>query len=261
MPAPGDVEELQPPADREHRQAALVRGARERELERIERPLGRAELCTLLAAVRGGVEVGATREAHAVHPFQQRFERCRRCRRRHDHRHAPGELDRPRVAHPERQLALAGIALCGGDGGRRVPDLGGRHRDERRAATVAEEPHRRRHSDPRSRAGHWGGDRVGDLGARVAPLVRPAVAARSPHRVGRGLGARRYVHAQEHGSRLTTGARGPPLHRANVWPCHIARASNRVADRKRRDAARHGSVSGSQLTGNRRRQCVLRSLA
>ena len=73
--AAGDVERLRAAADAEHRHPALGRRARERELEGVERGLGRPELHVALAGAVGvGVQVGAAREADAVEPGDQRLE-------------------------------------------------------------------------------------------------------------------------------------------------------------------------------------------
>ena len=84
-----DVERLRAAADAEQRHARGVGGARELELEAVERGLGRAERLVGAGAVGGGIEIRAAGEADAVEALEQRrrprrapAEAARRARRR-----------------------------------------------------------------------------------------------------------------------------------------------------------------------------------
>ena len=129
-PAAGDVERLAAAADAQQRHPALERRARERELEGVERRLGRPQLLVAVGgAVRAGVQVRAAGEADAVEPADQRLE-VRHARRQHDRDRARA-LDPLHVGHPERHLGMVRLALATQ---RRQPagaQLRRRHTDQR----------------------------------------------------------------------------------------------------------------------------------
>src|SRR5204863_344858 len=74
-------QDLEAAADREDRQPAPARGARQPKLEQVDLGLGGAELRMGVGAVAGGVDIGAAGQADAVEAVDDRFEPARRQRR------------------------------------------------------------------------------------------------------------------------------------------------------------------------------------
>ena len=109
--AAGDVERLRAAADAQQRHPALDRRAGERELEGVQRRLGRPELARgARARRRPRGQVRAAGEADAVEAGDQRLE-VRHARRQHDG-HPAGALDRLQVGHPQRHLRVGRLALA-----------------------------------------------------------------------------------------------------------------------------------------------------
>ena len=108
--AASHVQDLHAAADPEDRELATVGGPDQRELDRVDSRLGRAELGVGLGAVGARLNVGATGQAHAVDPVEQRVDRVGP-EQRHDHRNAAGALDRLGIQRGERHLELRRLAL------------------------------------------------------------------------------------------------------------------------------------------------------
>ena len=128
--AAGDVERLGAAADAEQRHPRGVGGARELELEAVERRLGRAERLVGAGAVGGGVEVGAAGQADAVEARRAASPSRRLERRQHDG-HAAGQLDRAHVGQAERHLVLRRLAVTAQRGEVATPHLRGGDADQR----------------------------------------------------------------------------------------------------------------------------------
>ena len=124
------VERLHAAADGEDRQAAPLGRADERQLERVDLPLGRPERRVRRLAVGRGVQVGAAGQQQTVEPRDEQVDDLGQ-QRREDHGHRPRALERLRVGEAERELAHRRLGLRLPARGLGHAQLGRRETDER----------------------------------------------------------------------------------------------------------------------------------
>ena len=161
-PAAGDVDQLHPPADAQHRQVALDRGARKRDLERVALGHRVDRLGVRLLAVAGGVDVSATGEDQTVDKLERRLGILDQPRVGREHHHqAPRPLHGLDVAERQQRarwshtlhLARSSAAHMPITGGL-IPHTIGSTRAGERPAPPASRPDRARAEETHERAEH-----------------------------------------------------------------------------------------------------------